>query len=98
MVQACALAGRRPPMTKSSSQPRVVISNNGPYLESGGVPPAKQTIVTDRESESQQWRQGETLPPRESYQLCRFGKSKTKTFYAGAHTKIGFDGTGTAPP
>src|SRR5256886_11701703 len=97
MVQACALAGRRPPMTKSSSQPRVVISNNGPYLVSGGVPLAKQTIVTDREGESQQWRQGETLPARESYQLCRCGKSKTKPFCDGTHAKIGFDGTETAP-
>ena len=32
-------------MTKSKSQPRVVISKNGPYLVSGGVPLAKQTIV-----------------------------------------------------
>src|SRR5256884_4700217 len=96
MVQACALAGRRPSMTKSSSRPRVVASRNGPYLVSGGVPLAKQSIVTDSEGESQQWRQGETLPARESYQLCRCGKSQAKPFCDGTHGKIGFDGTETA--
>src|SRR5439155_3496920 len=70
------LPRRRPFMTKSKSEPQVVVSHNGPYLVSGGVPLAKQTIVTDSEGESQQWRQGETLPARESYQLCRCGKSK----------------------
>src|SRR4029077_16838568 len=89
--------GRRPSMTKSSSGPRVVISNNGPYLVSGDVPLAKQTIVTDREGESQQWRQGDGYPAQEWYQLCRCGKSKTKPFCDGTHEKIGFDGTETAP-
>src|SRR2546430_7611528 len=78
-------------MTKSSSRPRVVVSRNGPYLVSGGVPLAKQTIVTDSEGESQQWRQGETLPARESYQLCRCGKSQAKPFCDGTHGKIGFE-------
>jgi CDGSH-type Zn-finger protein len=84
-------------MTKSSSRPQVVISNNGPYLVSGDVPLAKQTIVTDREGESQQWRQGDAFPAQDSYQLCRCGKSKTKPFCDGTHEKIGFDGTETAP-
>src|SRR5256714_10530991 len=101
MVQAralaLALAGRRPPRTKSSWRRGVVVSRNGPSLVSGGVPLAKQTIVTDDAGESQQWRQGETLPARESYQLCRCGKSKTKPFCDGTHAKIGFDGTETAP-
>ena len=84
-------------MTKSTSRPRVVISSNGPYLVSGDVPLAKQTIVTDREGESQQWRQGDAFPAQDSYQLCRCGKSKTKPFCDGTHEKIGFDGTETAP-
>jgi len=70
-------------MTKSSSRPRVVVSNNGPYLVSGDVPLAKQTIVTDGEGESQQWRQGDAFPAQDSYQLCRCGKSKTKPFCDG---------------
>jgi CDGSH-type Zn-finger protein len=83
-------------MTKSKSQPRVVISNNGPYLVSGGVPLAKQTIVTDSEGGSQQWREGDAFPAQDSYQLCRCGKSKAKPFCDGTHSKIGFDGTETA--
>lgn len=77
-------------------QARVVVSKNGPYLVSGGVPLAKQTIIADSEGGSEQWQQGETLSARESYQLCRCGKSNNKPFCDGTHTKVGFDGSETA--
>ncbi|HEY2276066.1 MAG TPA: CDGSH iron-sulfur domain-containing protein, partial [Steroidobacteraceae bacterium] len=82
-------------MTKSG-EPRVVVSRNGPYLVSGAVPLARQTIVADREGGSQQWRESDPFPLSESYALCRCGQSATKPFCDGTHRKIGFDGTETA--
>jgi CDGSH-type Zn-finger protein len=83
-------------MTKSRAEPRVVVSKNGPYLVTGAVPLARQTIVADAEGGSQQWRESHPFPPQESYTLCRCGQSANKPFCDGTHRKIGFDGTETA--
>jgi CDGSH-type Zn-finger protein len=83
-------------MERSVSGPRVVISKNGPYLVSGHVPLAKQTIRTDAQGGSEQWVEGKTYPAQEKYALCRCGHSHTKPFCDGTHAKIGFDGTETA--
>ncbi|HEX4618197.1 MAG TPA: CDGSH iron-sulfur domain-containing protein [Steroidobacteraceae bacterium] len=83
-------------MTKSGAEPRVVVNKNGPYLVSGAVPLARQTIVSDAEGGSQQWRESEAFPPQESYALCRCGHSGHKPFCDGTHRKVGFDGTETA--
>jgi CDGSH-type Zn-finger protein len=83
-------------MTKPKGEPRVVVSKNGPYLVSGAVPLARQTIVPDAEGGSEQWRESQPLPAQESYALCRCGHSANKPFCDGTHRKIGFDGTETA--
>ncbi|HYM27883.1 MAG TPA: CDGSH iron-sulfur domain-containing protein [Steroidobacteraceae bacterium] len=83
-------------MPKSRGQPRVVVSKDGPYLVSGGVPLAGQTIVADQAGESQAWKAGAALPAPETYALCRCGRSASKPFCDGTHTKVGFDGTETA--
>ncbi len=83
-------------MTKPKGEPRVVVTKNGPYLVSGAVPLARQTIVADREGGSEEWRESHAFPPQESYALCRCGHSQTKPFCDGTHKKIGFDGTETA--
>jgi CDGSH-type Zn-finger protein len=88
-------------MTKSKNESRtrparVVVSNNGPYLVSGGVPLARQTIVADSEGGSQSWQEGPPIPAQERYALCRCGHSKSKPFCDGTHAKVGFDGTETA--
>jgi CDGSH-type Zn-finger protein len=83
-------------MTKPKGEPRVVVTKNGPYLVSGAVPLARQTIVADREGGSEQWRESQPFPLAESYALCRCGASKTKPFCDGTHKKIGFDGAETA--
>ena len=83
-------------MSKSSGEPRVVVTKNGPYLVSGAVPMARQTIVADQEGGSEQWRESHPFPPQESYALCRCGHSRTKPFCDGSHKKVGFDGTETA--
>jgi CDGSH-type Zn-finger protein len=83
-------------MTKSKGEVKVVVSKNGPYLVSGNVPLAKQTIVGDAQGESAAWKQGDPYPQQGSYALCRCGHSKSKPFCDGTHTKVGFDGTETA--
>jgi CDGSH-type Zn-finger protein len=83
-------------MTSTTSKARVTISENGPYVVTGGVPLATQTIVADAEGGSEAWREGEAIRHRETYQLCRCGASRGKPFCDGSHTGIGFDGTETA--
>ena len=83
-------------MTKPKGEPRVVVTKNGPYLVSGSVPMARQTIVADQEGGSEQWRESHPFAPQESYALCRCGHSANKPFCDGTHKKIGFDGTETA--
>ncbi|HVP34880.1 MAG TPA: CDGSH iron-sulfur domain-containing protein [Steroidobacteraceae bacterium] len=83
-------------MTKTRAEPRVVVSKNGPYLVSGAVPLARQTIVADSEGGSEAWRESHSFPAQESYALCRCGRSASKPFCDGTHNKVGFDGTETA--
>jgi len=83
-------------MTKSKAEVRVVVSKNGPYLVTGSVPLAKQTIVADREGGSEEWKESDPFPAQASYALCRCGQSASKPFCDGTHQKVGFDGTETA--
>ena len=83
-------------MSNAKSGAGVVVSRNGPYLVTGGVPLLKLTIITDAEGGSQEWKESDPLPKQESYALCRCGHSNTKPFCDGTHKKIGFDGTETA--
>ena len=83
-------------MTKINAEVKVVVTKNGPYLVSGDIPLAKQTIVADEQGGSQEWRAGEPYPAQSSYALCRCGHSKNKPFCDGSHTKAKFDGTETA--
>src|SRR5262249_41003887 len=83
-------------MIESKIEARVVISQNGPYLVTGNVPLAKQTIVTDADGNSQAWEESDKYPTQERYSLCRCGQSKAKAFSGGTHAKIGFGGTDTA--
>ncbi|MBS0378566.1 MAG: CDGSH iron-sulfur domain-containing protein [Proteobacteria bacterium] len=83
-------------MTKSKHEVKVVVSKNGPYLVTGGVPLAKQTIVSDAQGNSEEWKEGEPVKTEDSYALCRCGHSKNKPFCDGSHTKARFDGTETA--
>jgi CDGSH-type Zn-finger protein len=83
-------------MTSAKTKVRVAVSNNGPYLVTGDISLAKQTILTDAEGRSEAWREGEGVPHKETYALCRCGASRTKPFCDGTHLKIGFDGAETA--
>jgi CDGSH-type Zn-finger protein len=83
-------------MTKIKLEVKVVVSKNGPYLVTGDVPLAKQTIVSDAEGGSQAWKESDPFPAQASYALCRCGHSKNKPFCDGTHNKIKFDGTESA--
>jgi CDGSH-type Zn-finger protein len=83
-------------MTKIKAEVKVVVTKDGPYMVSGSVPLAKQTIGSDAAGDSQEWRAGEALPAQASYALCRCGHSKNKPYCDGTHAKVRFDGTETA--
>lgn len=79
-----------------STQKKITVAKNGPYLVSGSVPLAFQTIGVNSDGESSEWVEGDAIPASAEYALCRCGASKKKPFCDGTHAKIGFDGTETA--
>ena len=74
----------------------ITVSKNGPYIVSGSVPLAIQTIGVDRDGNSTEWVEGTAFASSPQYALCRCAHSKTKPFCDGTHSKVGFDGTETA--
>lgn len=76
--------------------PKIKIQKNGPILVSGNVPLRKSYIVNGPDGEPERWERGLEYPLRQTYTLCRCGRSKTKPYCDGAHTQAGFDGTETA--
>jgi CDGSH-type Zn-finger protein len=80
----------------SSSEMRIKVHKNGPYLVFGKVPVSKQTISCDAEGTPSQWEEGERYPIRENCSLCRCGQSENKPYCDGTHSKVSFDGTESA--
>ncbi len=85
-------------MPTSTSEPKVVVTKNGPYLVTGGIPLSRQTIVADSAGDSEQWHEGGTFPAQERYALCRCGHSANEAFCDGSHFKVGFRDWERAPP
>ncbi len=83
-------------MCATKTEARVVISRDGPYLVTGELPLGGQTIVTDAAGGAESWETGRIYPTRESYALCRCGRSNSRPFCDGSHLGSGFDGTETA--
>ena len=77
--------------------PRIVVTANGPYVVSGDVPMAVQTIQPSKQGESWEWSEGVSFERKNTYALCRCGHSKHAPFCDGTHANIGFDGAETAP-
>ena len=77
-------------MSKATTEPKVVVAKNGPYLVTGAIPLSRQTIIAGRDGESEEWSAGETFPAQETYALCRCGHSSTKPFCDGSHFRVGF--------
>lgn len=75
---------------------KIRITENGPYVVSGGLGLAKEIIVADENGDSKSYKRGPEYACPDEYALCRCGKSKNKPFCDGAHKKINFDGSETA--
>jgi CDGSH-type Zn-finger protein len=75
---------------------RITVTEDGPYLVSGGVPLVRLEIVTNDKGESVAWREIERLDAGERYQLCRCGRSAEKPYCDGTHSDVDFVGTETA--
>ena len=75
---------------------KIKVTKDGPYLVTGGIPLLRMIIETDSYGDSCTWREVERYPHRESYTLCRCGKSRNKPYCDGAHKLQHFNGTETA--
>lgn len=73
---------------------RIKITENGPYMVTGGIP-IKEMIITQK-GQHLEFKEGRILPQSETYALCRCGHSKNAPFCDGAHISTRFDGTETA--
>ncbi len=83
-------------MNAPKQAPRIKVTKDGPYVVTGRVPLAPETIVTGGDGEPERWEKGASFPERDTYALCRCGASKDKPFCDGSHAEAGFDGTETA--
>lgn len=83
-------------MQDPAKEAKIVVTVNGPYIVSGGVPLDIQTITPNTDGGSWTWTQGRTFEPRATYALCRCGQSSNKPYCDGTHARVGFDGTETA--
>lgn len=81
---------------QQTSDAKIQITKDGPYLVSGGLPLSEQWIVTNDEGESLDYREGKKYAAQPQYALCRCGHSGNKPFCDGSHKKAKFDGTETA--
>jgi CDGSH-type Zn-finger protein len=72
---------------------KIVVSKNGPYLVSGGVPLIQEEICNDDEGYCRTWKEDVRYPLQQSYALCRCGHSKNKPFCDGTHVSVHFKGT-----
>lgn len=75
---------------------KVVITKNGPYLVSGNLPLSKEISTIGEEGEPEKWVKGAKYPDKNSYALCRCGKSQKKPYCDGTHVKVNFNGEETA--
>jgi CDGSH-type Zn-finger protein len=74
----------------------IVVSKDGPYLIFGGLPLEKEIILNDEAGDDLEWCLKKVYPLRETYALCRCGKSRNKPYCDRTHLKIGFNGSETA--
>jgi CDGSH-type Zn-finger protein len=75
---------------------KIVVSKNGPYLVTGGLPLAIEVATVGNKGEPEKWLKGKAYPDQEDYALCRCGRSGNKPFCDNTHGAAGFDGTETA--
>ena len=81
---------------KNKRSSTIIVTKDGPYVVSGAVPLAEMKIVGDSQGNLKEWKQGNSFEVKESYALCRCGKSGQAPFCDGTHAKSGFKGAETA--
>ncbi len=64
---------------------KVKILKDGPYAVSGGLPLAKEVIISDENGDSVGYERKDAIECANNYALCRCGSSKTKPFCDGSH-------------
>jgi CDGSH-type Zn-finger protein len=76
---------------------QIEVSNNGPYLVTGGIPLVRKIQVVSEMGEPLTWQKQGEIKAGEAYCLCRCGMSRDKPFCDGTHVTAGFDGSEQAP-
>jgi CDGSH-type Zn-finger protein len=83
-------------LRKSDSKVLVTVTQDGPYMVTGGVKLSEQIIATGSDGSSEDWIDKDLPPAGPKFALCRCGHSNKKPFCDGSHARIGFDGTEVA--
>lgn len=83
-------------MSVKTNRPHIKIMDRGPYVVTGFVPLTEEEIVSDQKGTAVEYKVLERYPQKESYSLCRCGKSRNMPFCDGTHAKAGFEGCETA--
>ncbi|TMI26603.1 iron-binding protein, partial [Candidatus Bathyarchaeota archaeon] len=81
-----------PTKTPPTGSRKIVISKDGPYIVSGGIPLTMEIIEPNAEGLSWNWKTAKSFKTSREYKLCRCGQSKNKPFCDGSHTDVSFDG------
>jgi CDGSH-type Zn-finger protein len=85
-----------PTKTGENRERKIVISQDGPYIVSAGIPLTMDIIQPNAEGLSWDWKHAKSFKTAGDYKLCRCGHSKNKPFCDGSHTDVNFDGKETA--
>ncbi len=80
----------------STSERKIVVSRDGPFVISGDVPLAIWNIVRGKDGISIGWKEWTFFETQGEYYLCRCGGSKEKPFCDDTHKEIRFKGKETA--
>ena len=80
----------------NTKEMKVKVSQNGPYIVTGGIPLAKEITILCSENEPESWEKVENYKTKENYALCRCGQSANMPFCDGAHVQSKFDGSETS--
>jgi CDGSH-type Zn-finger protein len=75
---------------------KIKVTQNGPYIVTGGVPLSDQTILVDSDEQCHGWEEGKKYPEQKTCVLCRCGKSSNKPYCDGTHLTVKFNGKETA--
>ncbi len=80
----------------NSSNRKIQVTKNGPYIVSGNIPIYSMIIKCDTSIIPSEWVVARKLERQPNYALCRCGGTANKPFCDGTHLKNQFDGTETS--